>query len=197
MNGDIIQINLHKSMLAMVELNRHVKHAYNTDNVRIGAVDGDGPGGEVDVEKGGSNIRIYRNHNDNDDRRRKNNQNRSKNGPGGAVLGPGGHGGDPGDLAAGGDRRGVDGQGRVRLDGQLSPNPRPYRDRDKTLYINEHSKTTKKKRCDVIASFQKNDVTLTTERKSKYRVSRKSVSKIYSTLFELCETPHLQHIGTI
>ncbi len=126
-------------MLAMVELNRHVKYAYNTDNVRIGAeVDGDGPGGEVDVEKGGSNIRIYRNHNDNNDRRRKNNRNRSKNGPGGVVLGPGGHGGGPGDLAAGGDRRGVGGQGRVRLDGRLSPHPHPHRDRDKTLYINEH-----------------------------------------------------------
>ncbi len=60
MSGDIIQINLRKSMVAMVELNRHVKHAY----VRTGAEGGvDGPGGEVNVEGGRSNIRIHTDNN--------------------------------------------------------------------------------------------------------------------------------------
>ncbi len=60
--NDIVQINLHKSMLAMVELNRHVKYAYNTDNVRTRADGGvAGPGGDVNVEEGRSSIRIYRN----------------------------------------------------------------------------------------------------------------------------------------
>ncbi len=60
MSSDILQINLRKSMIAMVELNRHVKHTY----VRIGAeggVDRPGTNFDVDTEGGRSNIRIYHN----------------------------------------------------------------------------------------------------------------------------------------
>ncbi len=89
MSGDIIQINLHKSMLAMVELNRHVKHAYNTDNVRTRAGDVDGPGGGVDVEGGRSSVRIYRNHKDNSITHAYNTVNVCTRADGG-VDGPGG-----------------------------------------------------------------------------------------------------------
>ncbi len=124
--NDIVQINLHKSMLAMVELNRHVKHAYNTDKVRIGAEgDGDGPGevdgdgpGEVDVE-GGSNMMV-------DDGRR--NRSKNKNGHNisrrgdimhsihvdmdGLDQAPVAHGGDGVDLVDGAARLEVGGRGR-------------------------------------------------------------------------------------
>ncbi len=81
MSSDCLQINLHKSMLAMVELNRYAKYAFNHDIVRTRAErDGDGPGGEVKVDQGcssgctyrndSSNVRIYRKNNYNNDRRR-------------------------------------------------------------------------------------------------------------------------------
>ncbi len=82
MSGDIIQINLRKSMMAMVELNRHVKHAY----VRIGADGGiDGPGGDVDVKEGRSNSLMHHNV----DKNRKNVCN-VRTGAEGGVDGPGG-----------------------------------------------------------------------------------------------------------
>ncbi len=52
MSSHILQINLHKSNVALVELNKYVKY------VRRAEGDGDVPGGHVNVG-GGSSIRTY------------------------------------------------------------------------------------------------------------------------------------------
>ncbi len=119
--SDIIQINLHRSMLAMVELNRHVKYSYKTDNVRTRADGGvDGPGGGVDVNGERSSIRIHHNV----DKDRKKEQNWLNNGDGGVARAPDGHGGGRGSPTREGDERGVGGRGRVRPDGWDHPKPR-------------------------------------------------------------------------
>ncbi len=163
MSGDIIQINLHKSMLAMVELNRHVKYAYNTDNVRTGAGGVDGSG--VDVEGGRSSTRTYRNTDinrknvrigavDGDgpvdvdggrsssrdiDKNRKKEQNWSNNDDGGVARAPDGHGGGRGSPTRGGDERGVGGRGWVRPDGWDHLKPRGRAEIGLFNYINDNS----------------------------------------------------------
>ncbi len=68
MSRHILQINLHKSNVALVKLNKYVKNAYDNDYVRRKAnVDDGGPGTGVDVDTGpggctyGSTIDKYKN----------------------------------------------------------------------------------------------------------------------------------------